>query len=188
MIHLTSMGETWDGLVDERFCRAWTDIYEKEFQKFFHIPQLGLTREYQEKMNLMMDSFHLFQASHAEFTHLLLLPFQRAMAMMQEEVTVMAENGELPKDSKAYYRMWIKALEGHFMTLFQTPEYVEALSKTVGALTRFSSAKDAVLEDFIQTLPIARQSELDDLAKEVYELKRQIRQMRKVNHDQIQAS
>ena len=29
--------------------RVWTDIYEKEFQQFFQVPQLGLMRTYQEK-------------------------------------------------------------------------------------------------------------------------------------------
>ena len=37
--------------LDENMYRMWTDIYEKEFKQFFHIPQLGLMRTYQEKAN-----------------------------------------------------------------------------------------------------------------------------------------
>ena len=35
--------------IDENMFRVWTDIYQKEFQQFFQIPQLGLMRTYQEK-------------------------------------------------------------------------------------------------------------------------------------------
>lgn len=165
--------------LDENLLHVWSDIYEKEFRKFFHIPQLGLTREYQERFNDMMDKFNQFQTHQSEFLRLLGLPFQRSMTVMQEKITKMAEIGELPEDANVYYQMWIKILEGHFMTLFQTPEYVQALSKTLTALSTFSKAKDAVFEDLIKGLPIAQRSEMDDLAREVYELKKRIRTLEK---------
>lgn len=161
----------------------WTDIYKKEFQKFFQIPQLGLTREYQERVNIMVDKFNLFQADHAELMRLLSLPFQRAAAMMQKQVADLAEKGELPEDSKAYYQMWVKILEGHFMTLFQTPEYVQALGKTLGALSEFSKAKNAVVEDMLQGLPVARASEMDELARELYELKKRVNRLERENRE-----
>ena len=168
--------------IDENIFHVWTEIYENEFKKFFHIPQLGLTREYQERFNSMMDKFHQSQANKAEFLRLLCLPFQRSMGVMQEKIAVLAETGELPDDSHEYYQMWIKILEGHFMTLFQTPEYIEALTRTIGSSTNFTEAKNAVIEDMIKDLPIAQKSEMDDLSREVYELKRRIRRLEKENH------
>ncbi|SDT86648.1 poly(R)-hydroxyalkanoic acid synthase subunit PhaE [Desulfobacula phenolica] len=167
--------------IDENVFHVWTELYEKEFQKFFYIPPLGLTREYQERINHMMDKFNLFQANQAEFMRLLCLPFQRSMGVMQEKIAALAKIGELPADSNEYYQMWIKILEGHFMTLFQTPEYIKALTKTISSLTNFSEAKNAVIEDMIKGLPIAHQSEIDDLSREVYELKRRIRRLEKSN-------
>ena len=38
----TTQDFTFENL-DEDIFKAWTDIYEKEFQQFFYIPQLGLT-------------------------------------------------------------------------------------------------------------------------------------------------
>ncbi|MFH2059442.1 MAG: poly(R)-hydroxyalkanoic acid synthase subunit PhaE [Pseudomonadota bacterium] len=174
--------------IDENIFNVWSEIYEKEFQKFFQVPQLGLTREYQEKMNDMMNKFNLSQANQAEFLRLLGLPFQRSMGVMQEKINQMAEDGALPEDSHEYYQMWIKILEGHFMTLFQTPEYIESLTKTIGSSSNFSAAKNAVLENMIKGLPIAQKSEMDDLAKELYELKRRIRRLEKENQRLSQES
>jgi class III poly(R)-hydroxyalkanoic acid synthase PhaE subunit len=163
---------------DATLLHAWSHLYEKEFKKFFHIPQLGLTREYQEHFNDMVDKFYQLQAVQSEFLGLLSLPFQKAISEMQEKLANMAEKG-LPEDANAYYQMWIKILERHFMTLFQSHEYIQSMSKTIVALSRFTKAKNLVIEDLTKGLPIARRSEMDALAKEVYELKKRIQKLEK---------
>lgn len=165
--------------LDKNIFHAWSDIYEKEFRKFLQVPQLGLTREYQEKINNMTDKFNICQTHMAEFLRLLSLPFQRSAVVMQEEIQAMAEKGELSEDPQVYYQMWVKVLEGHFMTLFQTPEYIEALTKTVGAMSQFTSVKESVFEDMLSKLPVASRSELDDVARDLHQLKREIRNIKK---------
>jgi len=165
--------------IDENIFRIWTDIYEKEFKQFFQIPQLGLMRTYQEKANQMADKYNFYQSTLAEFLNLLGLPFNQASKVMQDEIGKMAENGTLPEDSKVYYNMWVKVLEGHYMTLYQTPEYVETMARTINALADFTTAKNAVLEDMLSLLPVARKSDMDDMARELYELKKRLRKLEK---------
>ena len=174
--------------IDENIFRIWTDIYEKEFKQFFQIPQLGLMRTYQEKNNQLADKYNFFQSTLAEFLNLLGLPFNRAMQVMQDKIGEMAENGTLPEDSKVYYNMWVKVLEGHYMTLYQTPEYVETMARTINALADFSAAKNAVLEDVLSLLPVARKSEMDDMARELYELKKRLRKLEKQQRTQDNAA
>jgi polyhydroxyalkanoate synthesis regulator phasin len=165
--------------IDENMFHAWTEIYEKEFQQFFKVPQLGLMRSYQEKANQVADKYNLFQSTLSEFISLLGLPFSRSMQVMQEKMGEMAENDELTDDTKVYYNMWVKVLEGHFMTLFQTPEYVETLARTVNSLADFSAARDAAVEDMLSSLPVAKKTEVDDMARELYELKKRLRRLEK---------
>jgi polyhydroxyalkanoate synthesis regulator phasin len=165
--------------IDENLFRIWTDIYEKEFKQFFQIPQLGLMRTYQEKNNQLADKYNFFQFTLSEFLNLLGLPFNRAMQVMQDKIGEMAENGTLPEDSNVYYNMWVKVLEGHYMTLYQTPEYVETMAKTINALADFSAAKNAVLEDMLSLFPVAKKSDMDDIARELYELKKRLRKLEK---------
>lgn len=165
--------------IDENIFRAWTDTYEKEFKQFFQIPQLGLMRNYQEKINLVADKYSLFQSTLSEFLCLLGLPFNRTLRVMQDKLAEMAENEGLPEETRVYYNMWVKVLEGHYMTLFQTPEYTETLARTVNALADFSAARNAALEDVLDTLPVAKLSDMDDMARELYELKKRIRKLEK---------
>jgi poly[(R)-3-hydroxyalkanoate] polymerase subunit PhaE len=165
--------------LDENLLHVWTEIYEKEFRRFYQIPQLGLTRTYQEKLNTAVDAYNRFQSTFADFLRLLTLPFNQALVVMQDQMAEMVANGELPEDSQDYYRIWVKVLEGHFMNLFQTPEYVKTLGETINVLTEFSEAKNALLEDLLQCFPVASRTELDDLARQVYQLKKRIRQLEK---------
>lgn len=165
--------------MDENLFRVWTDIYTKEFQQFLRIPQIGLMRTHQEKANQAVDKYNLFQSTLSEFLNMLGLPFNRSMQVMQQKLGEMAESGELTDDTKVYYNMWVKVLEGHFMTLFQTPEYVETLTRTVNALSDYSAARDAALEDMLSVLPVAKKTEMDDMAKELFELKKRLRRLEK---------
>lgn len=162
------------GDLGENLSRVWGEVYEKELRKFFHVPQLGLTRTYQERAGEAFDKFNIFQATLAEFLQVLCAPFPRSAAMMQEKLWEMAETGDLPEEPQSYYRMWIKVLEGGYMTLYQTPEYTELLARTLNALARFRNARDAVLEDMLSPLPIPKRKEVDDLEEEVFALRKEL--------------
>jgi polyhydroxyalkanoate synthesis regulator phasin len=56
---------------------------------------------------------------------------------------------------------------------------VQTLAKTIASLSEFSQAKDAVVEDMLKSVPVASRTEVDDLAREVYELKKRIRRLEK---------
>jgi polyhydroxyalkanoate synthesis regulator phasin len=162
--------------IDEDAVNVWTKLYETELRKIFNIPQLGLTRFYQEKMIRSVDKFNMFQSSLTEFLRLLSLPVEKSFQVMQEKLTELADKGNLPEDSKAYYQMWIKILEGHYMTLLQSFEYTQLLHKTLHSMSEFSEAKKELLQDsLLYMLPVPTQKEMDELYKEIYLLKKRIK-------------
>jgi hypothetical protein len=166
--------------IDEDTIKVWTKLYETELRKIFNIPQLGLTRFYQEKMIRSVDKFNLFQSSLTEFLRLLSLPMEKSFQILQEKLTELADQGNLPEDSKVYYQMWIKILEGHYMTLFQSSEYTNSLNNTLHSMSEFSEAKKELLQDtLLYMLPIPTQKEMDELYKEIYLLKKRIKELEK---------
>ena len=163
--------------LDQETFKVWQDIYEKEIQQFFKIPQLGLTRLYQERVNEALDKYNQFQGSMAEFLHVILAPIEKSFLTVQDEIQQLAADDGLPDNAKDYYNMWIKILEGHYMTLYKTPEYTQALGGVLVKYENYKAARDAVLQDALSTLPIPTQQEMDELYKEIYHLKRRLRAM-----------
>jgi class III poly(R)-hydroxyalkanoic acid synthase PhaE subunit len=164
--------------LDEDAVKVWIQLYETELRKIFNIPQLGLTRFYQEKMIRSVDKFNIFQSSLTEFLRLLSLPMEKSFQIMQEKLMELADKGNLPEDSKTYYQMWIKILEGHYMTLFQSLEYTKILNRTLHSMSEFSEAKKDLLQDtLLYMLPVPTQKEMDELYKEIYLLKKRIKEL-----------
>lgn len=165
--------------LDSEFLNRWTDIYKKEFRQYLTVPQLGLTRFYQEKLNQALDKYHLLQAAMAEFLHLLFVPVEKSFGVMQEKLAELAEAGNLPQESRHYYQMWVKVMEGHYMTLYQSENYTQTLARTLDALNQFLAARQEVLEDALKLLPVSTHRDMDELNREIYQLKRRLRLLEK---------
>jgi hypothetical protein len=166
--------------IDEDAIKVWSELYQTELRKIFNIPQLGLMRFYQEKMIRSVDKFNVFQSHLNEFLHLLSLPMEKSIQILQEKLAQLADEGNLPEDSKVYYQMWIKILEGDYMTLFQSSRYTKSLNNILHAMSEFSEAKKELLQDtLLYMLPVPTQKEMDELYKEIYLLKKRIKELEK---------
>lgn len=165
--------------LDREAFKIWSELYEKEFRQLLKMPQVGLLRVYQEHANMVLDKFNVFQAAMAEFVSLLHLPAEKSFQVMQEKLAAMADEGHLPEKTKEYYNMWVKILEGHYMVLFKSPEYNRAIAHTLDAMAEFLMAKKQILEDSLRSLPIPTQQETDELYKEIYLLKKRVKQLEK---------
>ena len=165
--------------LDKEVFKVWTEIYEKEFRQFFHIPQLGLTRFYQEKINETLDKHNRFQSQYAEFMHLIFLPIEKTFQVLQQQLSDLAREGKLPENSNDYYKLFIKILEGHYMSLFKSPEYVSTMAKTLDALEDFITARNSINQDLFKSMSIPTQNELDEIYKELYLLKKKVKILEK---------
>ena len=96
---------------------------------------------------------------------------------MQKKLSEMLDKGIVPENSKEFYRLWISILETNYMNLFKSPEYVDSLRKTLDSIGEFMIARKQMLEDALQTIPVPTQKEMDELYKEIYLLKKKIKQL-----------
>jgi hypothetical protein len=165
--------------LDQDVFKALTEIYEKELRQYLKIPPLGLTRFYQERFNELLDKHNLFETTLAEFLSILYLPMEKSFRVLQEKLQEMAEEGHLPGDTKENYGMWLKILEGHYMNLFKSKEYADALHRTLNKLEDFLIAKDDAMRDFLQLMPVVTHRDMDDLYKEFHLLKKRVRELEK---------
>lgn len=161
--------------VDQEMFKALKEIYEQELSKFFYTPQLGLTRSYQERVNHFLDKLNVMHVVSMEFLSLLYLPFEKSVKVVQQQLDDLAKEGKLPKETKEYYNMFIKVLEGHYMTLFKSPEYNSTLSALFDHLSDFIISKNEVLQDALQALPVPTYKEMDELYKDLHILKKRVK-------------
>ena len=165
--------------LDQEVFKALNDVYEKELRQYFKIPPLGPTRFYQERFNEMLDKYNLFETMLAEFLSILYLPMEKSFKVFQEKLQQMAEEGNLPKETKESYAIWIKILEGHYISLFKSKEYTDVLHRTLNQMEDFIIVRNKTLEDFFQLLPVVTHKDMDVLYKEFYVLKKRVKELEK---------
>jgi class III poly(R)-hydroxyalkanoic acid synthase PhaE subunit len=161
--------------LDRELIKKWSDVYTNEFSRYLKIPQVGLGRVYQERFLHATDKMNTFQAVLSEFLLILAKPVEKSLTSLQEKMAEMTEAGPLDEKSKTYYNLWIKLLEGHYMELFKAHEYSAAMVKTLAALNEFMEARHTVVNDLLRQLNIPTHQDLDELAKEIYLLKKRMR-------------
>jgi len=165
--------------LDRELMKNLAETYEKEFSRYLKLPQIGLNRIYQERLLQAIDKQNTFQLALSDFLHTLYLPIEKSFKDLQEKMIEMAETGSLDEKSKTYYNLWIKLLEGHYMELFKLPEYSDNMAKTLCALNEFVAARQTVINDLLKQANIPTSQDMDDLAKEIYLLKKRVRQLEK---------
>ena len=183
MEKMTTIGQSTEAYsfdtIDHDSVKIWSDIYQKEVQRYFNVPALGLSRFYQERMNQTLDKFNLFNSSLIDFMQLLSLPFEKSFKVLQDKIEELTSKESLPEDPQELYRLWIKILEGHFMTLFKSPEYTKKLASTLDAMDNFLSARNSIITDALQSLPIPTDKDMDALYEELYHLKKKVKELEK---------
>jgi hypothetical protein len=166
--------------LDKELIRQWKEAYDDEFSQYFKIPQIGLGRFYQERALNAADKLNVLQSALSELSYALYLPMEKSIKSLQEKMVEMAQDeGPLDEKSKTYYNLWIKLLEGHYMELFKQSEFVDSLLHTLSALEAYSGARQAVINDFLKMNAIPSHNDLDDLYKEIYHLKKRMREFEK---------
>ncbi len=163
--------------LDQDLFKTWMEFYGKDIEPLLNIPQLGLTRFYQERIFQTADQFNRYQAAMSEFLHMLSLPLEKSLRAMEKKLEGMLEEGELSEDFKDYYTLWVKLLEGHYMTLFKSGEFLKCLSRTLAAGQDFRIAQTRMIEDSLQSLPIPTNRDMDELCKEIYLLKKKVKDL-----------
>ena len=165
--------------LDQDIFKLWREIYEEEFRQYFQIPQLGLTRYYQERLNRLADEANILNAALSEFFYLLYLPMEKSVKVLQDKVEELAKEGKGPEKAKEYYNLWVKILEGHYMNLFKSPEYLAAFREMLNQVENYAHAKNEVLQDILQSLPVPTNRDMDGIYKDLYLLKKRVKALEK---------
>ena len=154
--------------------KAWTEIYGQNFRQLLNLPQLGLNRVYQEKLTQATGTYSRFQEAMAEFLQVLYLPVETSLEVMKARIEELGREGNLSDDFKDYYDMWIKILEGHYMTLLKSPGYLDSLGNILIAAANFKVARQELMGDILKSLQIPTYKDLDELGKDLYRLKKKV--------------
>jgi class III poly(R)-hydroxyalkanoic acid synthase PhaE subunit len=150
------------------------NTFDSTFGKVFHVPAVGKDRE---KVTLLLGTFDdlaVNMAKNTEYQHAIYVTGITAMKKVIESIAEKIKSGEEIKSLNEFFDLWIDTNEKTYLALFQTEEFSklqgELLESTMTVRKHFFKLMELYLYDF----PIALRSEMDDLYKTIYDLKKKV--------------
>ncbi|HXW69117.1 MAG TPA: poly(R)-hydroxyalkanoic acid synthase subunit PhaE [Dissulfurispiraceae bacterium] len=161
--------ETFLNIFHNLFC-----AFDNTIGKVFHIPAVGKDREKVELIMRGCDDLAVFLARNTEYQHMVYVTAVKAMDKVVETVAQKITNGEEIKTFDEFFDLWLDINEREYYDLFRTEEFSkmqgELLDSSLNVRKHFHKLMELYLFDF----PVALRSEMDDLYRTVYDLRKKV--------------
>ncbi|MDM0117042.1 poly(R)-hydroxyalkanoic acid synthase subunit PhaE [Variovorax sp. J22R133] len=119
------------------------------------------------------------QQAQAQYMSIVAAALAKGNEGLLAELRAMGDRGESVDSLLKLVRLWARALDQSMHAAMQAPEALEASAKLVRAGSRARLQKQRMVAIASEALNIPTRAEVDDAYREIQELKRQIRKLRK---------
>lgn len=155
------------------------NAFDNTVGRVFHVPPVGKDREKFELISRCFDDLSVYAAKSTEYQHTIYITGLTAMEKVVEKLAEKVSSGEEIKKFDEFFDIWIDTSEQSYFKLFQTEEFAKLQGELLDTALNVRGHFFKVAEMYFVDLPLALRSEMDDLYKTVYELKRTVKRLEK---------
>lgn len=153
--------------------------FDQSIGRIWGMPAVGKDREKLELMNQCTAAMSAYAARNAEYQHLMYSTGLEAAQALTKELASKAQAGEKLDKFDTLFALWIDVNEKTFNRLFQTKAFTQKRNAVAEAGFKARKLYMALAESQMADVPVARRSEMDELYKTVYELRKQVKTLEK---------
>ena len=157
----------------------WEMFYQPTVGKLFQSPTLGVTREFNNKILKGFDVWTNFYRASINYQTLLAdIQIQSFEALMQELVKL-AEKGEPVTDWRKFQGLWSTIFDDIFEKAFLSEGNLKIQGDFLNALNAYRIQQQELMELGLKTLNLPTRTEVDEIHKTMYELRKEVKQLKK---------
>lgn len=153
------------------------NVFENSTDKLFSTPAVGKNREKIELMSQCAKAMSDYASKNIEYQRLMYDTGLKANEALAKELANRVQSGEKLDQFSDFFTLWTEVNEKTYNQMFQT----KAFSQKRNALTEagFNARKfyNEIIESQLVDLPIARRSEMNEVYKIVYELRKTVKNL-----------
>ncbi len=142
-----------------------------------HVPAVGKDREKMELMTRCIDDMSVYAVKNVEYQHAMYLTGVEAMEKVMAQLALKIENKEEISKFDDFFDLWIDTNEKTYYKLFQTTDFSRLKGELLDAGLNARNHYFKLMEINLFDLPIALRSEMDDLYKTIYDLRKKVKKM-----------
>jgi len=160
------------------------DFQTGPFVGFAEIPSIGVTREHQAKILRAFDAFVDLRTVMLEFNKMTTGALSKAVEAVMEALVEKGKQGEKIRSVRDLNRLWLESADKVFTEMYASEEYLKAQRELSAAGMSFKLMQQEVVEMVLKGLNLPTRSELDDAYKTLYELRKEVKALKKAMREQ----
>jgi class III poly(R)-hydroxyalkanoic acid synthase PhaE subunit len=153
--------------------------FDKTFGRIFHIPPVGKDREKADLFLKSSDDMTVYMTKSIQYQYMMYTAGQQAMDKLIETITAKLKEGAEFKSVDEISDLWLQVSEKQYLELFHTDEFSKLQGDLLDAALNVRSHLFKLQELYLYDTAIPVRSEMDDLYKTVYELKKKLSDLEK---------
>lgn len=153
--------------------------FDSTIGRAFHVPAVGKDREKIELLLRSLDDISVCLAAQIEYEHMMYVTGMTAYEKVIATAADKTRKGEEFKTFDEFFDLWIDVNEKAFYALFQTEEFSKKQGELLEASLNVRKHFFKLMELYLYDFPIALRSEMDDLYKTIYDLKKKVKTLEK---------
>ncbi len=136
-------------------------------------------KEQMDAMNEISNLFNTFNMFNTKMQYIMYNTGVKAMEEVAENVYTKMRNGDDMSSFLTVYSEWLNTNDKHFVTLFSSEEYSKMQGELNSIGMKLKRHIDLQMEGAFANLPLINRTEMDELYKTIYELKKRVNMLEK---------
>ncbi len=170
---------TGDGSALVELTNLYWDAYERTFGRLLESPSLGHTRELNEQLLKGFDAWLEFRRAGFSYQVKLGEAWAQGFERFMRKLVSLAERGEPVEGLRQLLSLWIDTVDEAFLVVFSSEEYVRLQAQLVNTAMAYRIHERQVVEELSKISHVPYRSELDEAHHRIYELRKELRELRK---------
>jgi hypothetical protein len=163
------------------------DAYQQMQQSFQHsvapIAKLVTPNQFTKataEWSEIADRMALYNIKNAEMQYMVYQQGQKVMDQLVANIAEKVQSGTEINSIAALYQEWLNLSDKVYVELFESDAYSKLMAEVSALQLKLRKDMDLQAEKMLANIPVATRSELDELYKVIYDLKKEVRQLEKM--------
>lgn len=128
----------------------------------------------------IFDQTAIYNIKNAELQYMIYQHGQKVLDALVDNITKKMEEGVEINNITALYQEWLNTSDQVYVSLFESDEYSKLMAEVSALQLKLRKSYQTQIEKSLEGFPVATKSELDELYKIIYDLKKEVRQLEKM--------
>jgi class III poly(R)-hydroxyalkanoic acid synthase PhaE subunit len=155
------------------------NIYEKTFGSVLRSPNLGYSREFNNKLLKGFDAWINFSKANFDYQIVLLDVWLKAFDELTRKLASSEEKGETVQNWQQFLQVWSSVFDQAFAQTFRSEDALEVQGNFLNSAMTYRLYQQQLMEVFLKMYDLPTRSEVDEIHHSIYELRKEVKSLKK---------